>query len=376
MVTRREVNLILAGMGLATAKPVLANEQTTEEAPGPGSNSLRADDVPILKVPPREIPSPSYLSRAEQIALATPWPPRPPYPRFDDIAQWRALVKSRGPLIDRSVQEMAARVPPSKVSEIDAGGAHVYVVEPHETLMPDRAVALYAHGGALIYCGGKASGDLGRVFAGRYGINTWSIDYRMPPDHPYPAGLDDCVAAYRTLLRQRRPEEIIIGGESAGGNLAAALLLRARDEGLPMPAAAVLITPEIDLTEQGDSFYANLGIDPMGSLMGINRLYAGRQDLRDPYLSPLFGHFSGFPPTLLTAGTRDMFLSNSVRMHRSLRDTGVYSELHIVEARTHVGPLPDSPDDLSLRREVRRFIRAALTAPDARVRALELTPER
>ena len=110
----------------------------------------------------------------------------------------------------------------------------------------------------------------------------------MPPDSPYPAALDDAVATYRALLEIRGPEQIIVGGASAGGNLAAALILRARDEGLPLPAAAILQTPEVDLTESGDSFRTNLGLDTVltGSLMPANLLYAAGHDLADPYLSP------------------------------------------------------------------------------------------
>ena len=88
-----------------------------------------------------------------------------------------------------------------------------------------------------------------------------AIDYRMPPEHPYPAALDDCLAVYQAALQERPPGEIFVGGTSAGGNLAAALLLRAKDAGLPMPAGLVLMTPEVDLTESGDSFVTNNGID-------------------------------------------------------------------------------------------------------------------
>src|SRR5262249_29367856 len=141
---------------------------------------------------------------------------------------------------------------------------------------------------------------------------------------------------YRMLLTTHEPNEIIVGGASAGGNLAAATLLRARDEGLPMPAAAVLLSPELDLTESGDSFFTNAGIDGMGSLMPANLLYAGGRDLKDASLSPLFGDVAkGFPPTLLTTGTRDVFLSNAVRMHRKLRAAGVPAELHLLEAAAH-----------------------------------------
>ena len=178
----------------------------------------------------------------------------------------------------------------------------------------------------------------------------------MPPDHPYPAGLDDCLAFYKMLLRDHAPSEIIVGGGSAGANLAGALLLRARDEGLPLPAAAMLMSPEVDLTESGDSFRTNAGIDGMGTLMQANLLYAAGAPLDHPYLSPLFGDFSkGFPPTLVTAGTRDLFLSNATRLHRALRAAGVPAELHILEAAAHGSFGGGSPEEAELDREMRGF---------------------
>jgi epsilon-lactone hydrolase len=183
-----------------------------------------------------------------------------------------------------------------------------------------------------------------------------SVDYRMPPDHPFPTGLDDCVAFYRMLLRDHAPSDIIVGGGSAGGNLAAATLLKARDEGLPMPAAAMLISPEVDLTESGDSFNTNAVIDGMGRLMQANLLYANGADLADPYLSPLFGDFTkGFPPTLITAGTRDLFLSNATRLHRALRAAGIHAELHLLEAAAHGAFGGTTPEEAELDREMRQF---------------------
>jgi acetyl esterase/lipase len=178
----------------------------------------------------------------------------------------------------------------------------------------------------------------------------------MPPHHPYPAGLDDCVAAYRALLSERKPAEIMVSGGSAGGNLAAALILRIRDDGLPLPAGLILGTPEIDLTESGDSFTTNDGVDPgLTSLMPVNLLYADGHDLTDPNLSPLFGDLAGFPPSILTTGTRDLYLSNTVRMHRALRAAGVSAELHLTEAGPHTG-FPGSPEGQEIDKEVRAFV--------------------
>ena len=199
---------------------------------------------------------------------------------------------------------------------------------------------------------------MAKITAAMMGATTWSVDYRMPPDYPYPAPLDDCITAYRALLRLTSAENIILGRASAGGNFAAATVLRSRDEGLPLPAALVLMTPEIDLTESGDTFNTLLGIDTALTtrLMPANLLYAGGADLRDPYLSPLFGDFEkGFPPTFLQSGTRDLFLSNTVLMHRALRRAGIPADLHVFDAATHVmfmaGP---EADDRT--REVREFI--------------------
>jgi len=181
----------------------------------------------------------------------------------------------------------------------------------------------------------------------------------MPPDHPFPAGLDDCLTAYEALLADHRPEEIIVGGASAGGNLAAALILRARDDALPLPAAAVLMTPGVDLTASGDSLQTNRGLDPLipdGSSPAFG-MYAAGHDLTDPYVSPLYGDFTkGFPPTILTTGTRDMLLSDTVRMHRTLRVAGVPADLHVTEAGGHGGFFGMAPEDRQLEQEIRRFV--------------------
>jgi acetyl esterase/lipase len=180
----------------------------------------------------------------------------------------------------------------------------------------------------------------------------------MPPDHPFPAALDDAVAVYRELLKEHAPANIGFVGLSAGGGLAAATVLRVRDLGLPLPAAAVLLTPEADLTEAGDTFATNEDLDivlkkPMPIL---NKLYAAGADLRNPYLSPVFGDFSkGFCPTDLQSGTRDLLLSNTVILHRALRRAGVDAELHVWEAMPHAGFF-GAPEDAEALAEQLHFL--------------------
>ena len=280
------------------------------------------------------------------------------YPTLEDVEGWERFVETR----DARVTEMfSPHMPSSDVIERrteDVSGVRTFVLRPASVREDERSTLfLEIHGGALIQFGRDLAWMVAMSAAVARSGETWVPDYRMPPRHPYPAALDDCLTVYRRALEERAPEQIIVSGGSAGGNLAAAMLLRAKDDGLPMPAALVLLSPELDLTESGDSFRTNLGIDVMGSLMRPNLLYAGGHDLADPYVSPLFGDVTGFPPTFLSAGTREIFLSNAVRMHRKLVASGVPTELHIFEAMPHGGFGGGAPEDRELFAETRRFER-------------------
>ena len=312
---------------------------------------------PTLHVAARNIAIPASLSAPAQAIMANPTMVGLPYPPAGDGNGWREYTAAMDAGLLPMMQAAVASIE-ADVEELPLGDARVFVITPRDCAVDDHRVYLDIHGGRLVMGGGELCKAFGMGTAARCGAKVWAVDYRMPPDHPYPAGLDDCLAAYRALLRQRRPEDIIVGGGSAGGNLAAALILRARDEGLPLPAAAFLGTPELDLTESGDSFQTNLGLDARltESLMPANLLYAAGHDLAHPYLSPLFGDFSkGFPPTLLTAGTRDLFLSNAVRMHWALRNQGVHAELYIDEAGSH-GGFQGCPEGEQVQREIQRFL--------------------
>ena len=312
-----------------------------------------------LHLPARDIPLPAFLSEAAR-AFLKPVGGSMPYPAPDDRDGWRAYVATIDQVVLPMLQQISAQAT-AQVSERDADGARVFDIVPPDT-DPAGGIVLDIHGGALILCGGELCRIMGTASATRLRQRVWSVDYRMAPDHPHPAPLDDCLAAYRALLRERSPAQIVVSGGSAGGNLAAALMLRVRDEGLPLPAGLVLATPEIDLTESGDSFHTNDGVDPgLRSLMPVNLLHAGGHDLSHPYLSPLFGDLAGFPPTILTTGTRDLYLSNTVRMHRKLRAAGVAAELHVTEAGPHTG-FPGSPEGAEIDREVRQFVKAVLGA--------------
>lgn len=306
-------------------------------------------------MPARTIPLPDSVSPEAQLALSVNAAETDDYPASGDLAAWRAWVAERDeqitPLLEAAVDQTAATT-----EERIVDGVPITVVVPAGA-EADRRVVLDLHGGALILLGGRASAAMARLASQRTRMVTWAPDYRMPPDHPFPAALDDCVAAYRHLIDQVGASQVVVSGTSAGGNLAAATMLRAKEEQLELPAALVLHTPEVDLTESGDTFSTNLGIDNvLRPLRPVNELYAAGADLRHPHLSPLFGDLAGFPPTLLTSGTRDLFLSNTVRMHRALRRASVEAELHVLEAGPHGGFMGLAPEDHELDAETRSFI--------------------
>jgi monoterpene epsilon-lactone hydrolase len=310
-----------------------------------------------LRVPERMVRVPAHASEQARAVLSQPVPPSAGYPAIDDTAGWKDVIAMREEFL---AQMFAGRGDgfAHTLTEWREDGTLAYDIRPEGWSEADRRVYLYIHGGALIMGAGENCKAMSLIAAQNHGVRVVTVDYRMPPDYPYPAGLDDCLVFYRALLRDYAPHQIIVGGGSAGANLSAALILRARDEGLPLPAAAVLLSPEADLTESGDSHQTNVGLDSMGSLMEANLLYAAGHDLAHPYLSPLFGDFTkGFPPTFLSTGTRDLFLSNTVRMHRKLRNAGIHAELHVKEAAPHAG-LGGGQEDIDIDIEAKGFCEA------------------
>ncbi|OPA85651.1 esterase [Pseudomonas fluorescens] len=318
-----------------------------------------------IKLQPRTIPVPHSISAEAQATLSrlvnpdgVPVNALHAMPAPDDHDGWRRLQASVDQHYASANAGQAALLRASLLT-LAVEDATVHVATP---LAGSDFAYIDLHGGALVFGGGENC----RIAAGRqadlHDVICYGVDYRMPPDHPYPAALDDCMATYRHVLKLHAPEHIVIGGRSAGGNLAAAMVLRARDEGLPLPAALVLLSPEVDLTESGDSFQVNRTVDVVlpNPLMGANLLYAAGEDLSHPYLSPLFGDFAaGFPPTFLQSGTRDLFLSNTVRMHRALRQAQIPAQLHVFEAMPH-GGFMGAPEDAELMAEVAAFVRGHL----------------
>jgi acetyl esterase/lipase len=162
----------------------------------------------------------------------------------------------------------------------------------------------------------------------------------MPPDHPFPAALDDAVAVWKKVIRTYKPERVGLGGTSAEGGLAFAAVHRLKELKLPLPGAIFGGTPWVDLTKTSDTLRTNEYLDNViqtseGLIDAAVRVYAGNEDLRNPLISPIYGDFEGFPPAVLVTGTRDILLSDTARVHRKLRQAGVEAQLHVCEGLSH-----------------------------------------
>lgn len=313
-----------------------------------------------VRLSERVIPVPGSISPEAQAALAMERPAMPPLPPIHDKAAWRATAAQFNASMAATLRPAVANLP-ARVEATTIAGVPVHVAEPSAIPEGNRDKALvYFHGGALVLLGGECVSIFALIEAVATRCKVFAVDYRNPPDHPFPAAIEDCVAVYRGLLESYTPDRLVISGASGGGNLAASVPLKIRDVGLPLPAAVGLFTPEVDLTESGDSFHTNRDIDVVlrGGLPEMNALYANGHDLADPYVSPLFGDFTkGFPPSFIQTGTRDVFLSNSVRLHRSLRRAGIVAELFVGEAMPH-GGFGNAPEDHEMRMEFQRFLAA------------------
>ncbi len=206
--------------------------------------------------------------------------------------------------------------------------------------LEDRATILYLHGGAYVTGNPATHRRFVAALSWETHSRAFAADYRLAPAHPYPAALDDAVAAYVGLLADGvGAGRILVAGDSAGGGLAAALLLRLRDEGKPLPAGSILFSPYTDLEHTGGSLTLNRDTDYLPLLdASPNFYYIGDADPRHPYLSPMYGDFDGTPPMLIFAGGREMILDDSTRLEAAARRDAVDVELVIEPDMFHVWP--------------------------------------
>ncbi|MFF3209446.1 alpha/beta hydrolase [Streptomyces sp. NPDC002886] len=219
------------------------------------------------------------------------------------------------------------------------GGLPALTVEPEDGAA--TGTILYFHGGAWVFGSPDTALRLTAALVRRTGVRAVSVDYRLAPEHPFPAAVEDGLAAYRDLLKQGvAAEGIVLAGDSAGGGLAVTTLLAARDAGLPMPAAAVAFSPGLDATLSGESMTTKRDADPLFTredLAVVFGYYLAGQDPEQPLLSPaLHADLTGLPPLLLQAGSNEVLLDDSTRFAVRAAAAGVGVQLDVTADVPHV----------------------------------------
>lgn len=255
-------------------------------------------------------------------------------------AEWKAVVAQMDAQALAVAPALAAMFPHTQeIRQI--AGVTVREITP-KTLDPAKAgrLLVHFHGGGYVLNGGEASTGEAVLGAHYSGMKAISVDYRMPPEHPFPAAVDDALAVWRALAAERSPGSMAAFGTSAGGGLTLALALKLKDLGEALPGALALGTPWADLTGASDSYQVNAHVDGIfsnfdGFGKAMAALYAGEAGVTHPLVSPIFGEFTGFPPTIFTTGTRDILLSDTVRVYRAMRAAGVTARLEAHEAMSH-----------------------------------------
>lgn len=231
---------------------------------------------------------------------------------------------------------------------------------------PKEKAILYFHGG--MYLIGSPQGH--RVHVSKFvmgtGVNALVFDYRLAPENPFPAGLNDAVEAYQFLLSGKYlPENILFIGDSAGAGLCLATLLALKDKNIPLPAAAAVLSPWTDLTLSGASYSLNKFrcVSPLGSSESASEYYTGTADRKNPYISPLFGDLHGLPPLHISAGSNEILLDDSVQFAKKASESGVEVTLTVGEGMCHCYPAFGSifPESAATLNEICEFLKKQIT---------------
>jgi acetyl esterase/lipase len=291
---------------------------------------------------------------------------KPRFPDPSDLENWKkfqAGAEQAELAISAPVVERLAPI----VTELSLGGVPVLDVRP-KGWTETKKVVVYTHGGAHVFYSAKSQLYRGAIFAADTGHRVVIVDFTNAPQAKFNQMLDQAIAVVQALMKDgRAPSDILIYGDSSGGGSAAALVLKMRDTGIGMPAAAVLVSPWCDVTHTGDTWFtlaradANFTWEQNG--MYAASAYAAPEDQKNPYASPAYGDFSkGFPPTLIQGGTKEVLLSDFVRLYQALDVAGVPVKLDIYEGMPHnfATRLPEAPESKAARKKIADFTRKYL----------------
>ena len=349
--TSRVAHRLLAGAAcLAVGVALIALPAVAQTAaPGP------------LEVPAKIVPVPDTVSPQLQKIIGAPlranWNIQP-----KTGEEWKPVAEAGAAALMKNVPGMRERLHVS-VEKTTIDGVRAFIVAP-EVVAPENRnrLLIHVHGGCYVLNPGEAGLPEAIFMAGFGHFKVISVDYRMPPEALFPAALDDAMTVWKAETKTTNPKNMAIFGASAGGALTLEMVLRAKQEGLPLPGAIAPGTPMSDVTKVGDTFQTNAMLDnvlvsPDGFCDAGAKVYANGHDMKDPMLSPVYGDMHGFPPTILTSGTRDLLLSNTVRVHRKLREAGVDAVLQVYEGMSHAHYIRDdtAPETKEVFEEIALF---------------------
>ncbi|MEI9994306.1 MAG: alpha/beta hydrolase [Rhizomicrobium sp.] len=268
--------------------------------------------------------------------------------------------------LPRAAAEVKALGVSSVYSQL--GGVGVLTTEP-PNYVDDGTILIRVHGGGWILGSARSTAGADAAMAIQTGRRIVSVDYTTAPRGRWPLVTDQVVAVYKAVLAKGyKPQNIGIFGESAGANIVPGSMLKARDQGLPMPGAMLLMSPCADLHLDGDTETTLRLADPVldiGPIWPGLKAYAPPEDWNNPYVSPVYGDFSkGFPPVLIQVGTKELLLSDSVRLYQAVKAGGVPAILDVYEGMPHVfqGYMAGTPEQKAAYAEIRRFWKAHLIA--------------
>lgn len=223
--------------------------------------------------------------------------------------------------------------------EIDIDGMYGEWVSVNRAHMK-KYIILHCHGGGYSTGSSLYARTLTSKLASSTSMDVLCFDYRLAPENPYPAALEDGIKAWNYLmLLGYGARDVILTGDSAGGNLALSMVLKMKEEGRLLPRGLVLMSPWTDMTSSGKSFQTRAELDPVLDREYIDRMvqaYAGDRNVKDPFISPLFGDFHGFPPTYIQVGENEILLSDSLRLHQALVDANVSVRIECFPGMWHV----------------------------------------
>ncbi len=301
------------------------------------SSQLRAqqDDTPYLYIPD------TISEEAKAILRRMPDPQSlPPNPAPDEIEQWKAAQQAAETRNLEGQKALVERLKP-RIEARRLGGVPVLDIKPSN--WKDKGKALvYTHGGAYTFQSAASTLASSALVADRTGLRVISVDYTLAPQAKWRQTVQQVVSVFVELRKDGYTmSDLAIYGDSAGGGLAAGAVLKMRDEGMGMPAAVLLWSPWADITETGDTYQTLKHAEPFYTyekhLRASANAYADPKDQRHPYVSPVYADYArGFPPTLIQGGTKEIFLSNFIRLYQALDMAGQPVKLDLYEGMTHV----------------------------------------